>query len=114
MTADPYRFTGPRREGESWSARHERMLMALPDGGGTIVVITNEIGRSLMRALRTLRGFRLRKAWRFVAVKTYSDCAKLDGLRGAVIVDWTIEAHANEATRAGVRQSVAEIHATHP
>ena len=110
----PYRFTGDRLPGESWSARHQRMLDALPASGGTLIVITNEIGRSLMKALRHDRGFAVRKRWRYVAVRTYSDCDKLDGLRGLVIVDWTFAVHGKPEARDRVRRLVAEVAAIEP
>lgn len=110
---DPYRFTGPRQAGESWSARHDRMLAALPTDGGTIIVITNEIGRILRRALRSTRGFSVSRRWKFIGVRYLSDCTKLEGLRGNVVVDWSIVEHAHQVTRDRIRGLVAEIVATH-
>lgn len=112
--ADPYAFTGDRQPGETWSARHERMLMALPADGGTLIVITNEIGRSLMQALRHHRGFAVRKHWRYVAVRAHGDCCKLEGLRGRIVIDWTFEAHAAPAARDLVRVLVAGVAAMRP
>lgn len=111
---DPYTFIGERRPGESWSSRHDRMLQALPADGGTLIVITNEIGRSLMRALRQIRGFAVRKRWRFIAVRSYADCQKVDGLSGTVVIDWTFEAHAAPAARDQMRHLVAGITAMRP
>lgn len=90
------------------------MLDALPPSGGTLIVITNEIGRSLMKALRHDRGFAVRKRWRFIAVRTYSDCDKLDGLRGLVIVDWTFAVHGKPEAQDRVRRLVAEVAAIEP
>lgn len=78
---DPYRFTGDRKPGESWTARHQRMVDALPDDGGVIIVITNEIGRYLKRGIRVCRGFRVSKRWRTIAVRSMADCPKLEGVR---------------------------------
>jgi len=106
---DAYSFIGDRLPGESWSARHQRMLKALPADGGTLIVITNEIGRSLMKALRDDRGFAVRKRWQFISVRTYSDCAKLDGLSGRVIIDWTFAAHGQPEAQDRVRHLVAVL-----
>ncbi|RYD27980.1 MAG: hypothetical protein EOP89_03580 [Lysobacteraceae bacterium] len=111
---DPYAFTGDRQPGESWSARHERMLLALPAEGGTLIVITNEVGRSLMRALRYYRGFDVRKRWRFIAARRHGDCQKLEGLRGRIVVDWTFEAHAAPAARDQARALIAATAAMQP
>lgn len=108
---DPYAFTGDRHAGESWSARHERMLMALPADGGTLIVVTNAIGRDLMRSLRQLRGFAVRKRWRYVAVRYRGDCTKLEGMRGRIVVDWTFEAHAAPAAREHTRMLIGELEA---
>jgi hypothetical protein len=110
---DAYAFTGPRREGENSLARHDRMIAALPATGGTIVVVTGQIGRYLMKCLRHSRGFTVRKAWRFVIVCHWHDCARLEGLRGLVIVDWTVVDHAKAHVQDRLKQIVADIAATH-
>lgn len=111
---DPYAFTGDRLPGESWTARHGRMLAALPASGGTLIVVTNEIGLQLMKALRHDRGFAVRKAWRFIAVRRFDDCAKLDGLRGPIVVDWTVIKHAAPAAVTRMREAIAGAAAMEP
>lgn len=111
---DAYRFTGPRIEGETWTARHQRMVNALPEEGGTIVVVTNEIGRHLMRGIRVCRGFAVRRKWRFVRVRTYADCDQVEGLRGVVIIDWTVVEHAKPDAQRRLRVLVAGIEAMTP
>ena len=103
---DAYAFAGPRREGEGWSARQDRMIEALPVDGGTIIVATGEIGRYLMKSIRIERGFAVRKRWRFIAALYHHHLAKLEGLRGRIVVDWTFAEHAKPEVQQRVREAI--------
>lgn len=111
---DAYAFAVPRQPGERRIERHQRMVDALPATGGTIIVVTNEVGRELMRGIRHCRGFAVRKHWRFIAVRSFSDCDKLEGLRGQVLVDWTFAEFAKPAAVERVKQMIAAIAAIYP
>lgn len=75
-----------------------RMILALPETGGTIAVITNEVGRHVRAGIRELRGREVARAWRAVSIQCASDCDKLMGARGPIVVDWTVRSCAKAGT----------------
>lgn len=78
------------------------MIAALPAEGAVIVVATNAIGRWLLEGVQELRGPELAARCRTVTVRQASDCDKLAGIAGAVVLDWSFVALAKPHVRAAV------------
>ncbi len=74
------------KAGPMWEV-YNRFVDSLPAKGGTIVVLTNDVGRHIRRGLRVRRGRAVALAWRHVVVACPRDVEKVRGLRGDVIVD---------------------------
>jgi len=108
---DPYAFIRPRRSDESSYAGQDDMVASLPTTGGTVIVITNEVGRYLMKCIRHYRGFGVRKQWRFVAVRYFDDCSKMAGLTGQVFIDNSFTDYAKPEAQAEVRVLAGQIRA---
>lgn len=75
------------------------MINGLPDGGATIIVLTNEIGRLVREGVLALRGPAVARQCQIVAVNRRCDLAKLMGLRGHVVLDPSFSDRASEDVR---------------
>lgn len=67
--------------------RARALIGALPNEGATIIVVRNDIGRWLKQGITELRGKELAARCRTITIQHLSDCDKLMGLRGHVVID---------------------------
>ncbi|PWC89827.1 hypothetical protein TSH100_04095 [Azospirillum sp. TSH100] len=79
-------------------ARKE-MVDTLPDGGATIIVLTNAVGRLVREVILALRGPAVARQCQIVAVNRRCDLEKLMGLRGHVVLDPSFSDRASEDVR---------------
>lgn len=91
---------------QKWKQEAKAMIAAIPYDGATIIVATNDVGRELKRGITDLRGRTLARKCRTISVYRLSDCDKLDGLLGPMLLDHSFLTHAKPDTKARVEQAV--------
>lgn len=83
--------------------RGRAFVSGIPEDGCAIIVARNDIGRWLCEGIIELRGKAVADRCRFFAIQHQSDCDKLAGLNGPVIIH---ESFANGHIRQEAKDAV--------
>lgn len=97
-----------------WKRLAYQMVDTMPEDGATIIVMTEEIGRTLKEAIEVRRGTSLAKKCKMISVNRADQVVKVHGLNGIVIIDSSMAIHAKTPIYEAVYRAVAGIWAMQP